>query len=279
MRGAWWLVLVACAGDKGDDTGTGTGGSCDLSCDWVAVDGDGTCGLVLYCDDGTYAATCYGSDCSCGYPSEGATSFPEGGFCDLSASDRACEAVAQCEGSWSPASPLTGGGGAEVTPPATGCVAGGLTLEPATGVDDSTFAPLVAGDPVVMVHGPQGGWHIDFAGTVGNSSEIVSIDATFTNVATGAIVAGLGQQPARLALTPIAGAGSPWACEGRYYGVRVFVDDIATTVTQDDICDLEGATLQLDAVITSLEDPQTPPVILSTTVTAALDPIDIPACQ
>ena len=58
------------------------------------------------------------------------------------------------------------------------CAEGEMTLELGTGVRE--FEPLTAGDPVVMVHGPQGGWHVDLTGALTNTGQEVGLFPSLT---------------------------------------------------------------------------------------------------
>lgn len=153
----------------------------------------------------------------------------------------------------------------------TGCLAGGISVDPGTGPD--AFVALSSGDEVTLVHGPQGGWHIDVAGMVSNTEELVQVDATFVDTSSGTLVAG-DQTGVRQALVGWDDTG----CSGTFYGVRTFVDDIAANVTQADICALEGAELELTLTVTALEGD--PPAVaeVTTMVTAVLDPADVAPC-
>ena len=65
-------------------------------------------------------------------------------------------AIASC-GAPSP-DPGTAGGRSDSGTSPTGCFANEAAIDVGTGA--TAFEPLAEGDPVVMVHGPQGGWHL-----------------------------------------------------------------------------------------------------------------------
>jgi hypothetical protein len=107
-------------------------------------------------------------------------------------------ATAGCTG---PKSDTSGGGGTGTTGGETGASTSSGT---ATGGDPSCFdvAPTVqvgtgerefetldSGEQVVMVHGPQGGWHMLGSMLANNMTEIVSAHFTITHLATGVVVA------------------------------------------------------------------------------------------
>jgi len=152
--------------------------------------------------------------------------------------------------------------------PAVQCAAGATAVTPGTGRE--LVVALADGDPVIMVHGPQGGWHIELAGLVAETGELVSVEAVFTDPATGLPVAGVEQVANRIALVD----WDPSTCAGDFYGVLVFLDDVDQSV----VCDLAGVTLQLDVTVTGLE--ANPPIVAtaSVAVRAELDPLDVDLC-
>jgi hypothetical protein len=56
------------------------------------------------------------------------------------------------------------------------------------GSSDHEFVPLDEGDPVVMVHGPQGGWHMLGSIQVFNSTQVVKVHFTITDLDSGVVV-------------------------------------------------------------------------------------------
>src|SRR5690349_18644648 len=53
------------------------------------------------------------------------------------------------------------------------CASGDIAVDVGTG--DDAYVPLADGDTVTMVHGPQGGWHVETGGLVTNSEPEVAI--------------------------------------------------------------------------------------------------------
>jgi hypothetical protein len=119
------------------------------------------------------------------------------------------------------------------------CTDDPLTLELGTG--ELVFEALVEGGDVQMVHGPQGGWHVDVAGLVGGSSQEVSILPSLVIPGQGDLQVAGDQQPEFVALASYDDA----TCAGEYFGVRAFLDDVATPpgglTYQEFICSLAGA--------------------------------------
>lgn len=66
----------------------------------------------------------------------------------------------------------------EAVPEVHPCESGVASLE--VGEGEEGFEPLQAGDPVVMVHGPQEGWHITGAIRTWNTEDIVRLHYTVT---------------------------------------------------------------------------------------------------
>ena len=153
----------------------------------------------------------------------------------------------------------------------TGCLADGIDLDPGTGIE--AFEALLDGDDMVMVHGPQGGWHIDVAGRVSNTEQLIGIQVSFTDSATGNLVGG-DQQETRTALV----GWDETSCSGDFYGTRIFVDDLSDNVIQDDICGLDGAELDMVMTVTALEAKPPASVTVTLPVRAVLDPADVPIC-
>lgn len=69
----------------------------------------------------------------------------------------------------------------------TGCFANEAMVDVGTGA--TAFEPLAEGDPVVMVHGPQGGWHLLGSVRTHNMTEVVRIRFEVVVEDTGAVVA------------------------------------------------------------------------------------------
>lgn len=121
------------------------------------------------------------------------------------------------------------------------------TLEIGTGAEAHT--PLQDDDPVRLVSGDQGGWHIDISGLITNTTSIVSVLPTVTRVSDGLQIAG-DQPPAFLALV------GTQECEGTFHGVRAYIDDhVYSGEYVDFICTLGGEALELHVQIEDLKDP------------------------
>jgi len=145
-------------------------------------------------------------------------------------------------------------------------------LELSVGTGAIMFEPLSTGSPVTIVHGPQGGWHIDIAGEVTGTTDIVEVASVITLASSGDAIAG-DQQPTRIALSDWDDAG----CTGNFFGITTYVDDIPST-DQQAICDMEGETLTIELTVTDLSAPSiTITEVLD--VTMALDAIDVKPCS
>jgi hypothetical protein len=150
-----------------------------------------------------------------------------------------------------------------------GCAAGEIAVDP--GMGDLAYEPLADGDTITIVHGPQGGWHVETAGFVERSQREITILPTL-RTETGQQIT-TNSQPEFKALVGYDEA----VCQGTFYNVRAFVDDTAGPSTaQENICLLEGRTLELSLTVGDIvSDRETTTTV---NVVAALDPIDIPVC-
>lgn len=158
------------------------------------------------------------------------------------------------------------------TGPAHACHTGTPTLSIGNGA--GMFTPLATGADVVLVHGPQGGWHIDLGGEVSGFSDLVEVEGYVRVAGEGRTIAGEEQQPSRLALV----GWSDSTCSGTFYDVRAFVDDEGQS-TLDYICALDGAPLEIEITVTDLADPTGAWSATETlSAVAALDPNDVEPC-
>lgn len=145
---------------------------------------------------------------------------------------------------------------------------------PGTGAE--MYLPLDDLDPVVMVHGPQGGWHVETSGLVSGSTAEVSVLPTIVQKSTGVQLAGV-QQEQYIGLVDY----DDEVCDGSFFGVRAFLDDTfgeldAYTNPQDVICGLAGELLTLTVTVMDLNTLQS--ASASVDVTATLDANDIQIC-
>ncbi len=174
-------------------------------------------------------------------------------------------------------------GGDSDEPVVEGCFADPMTLTPGTGAE--MFVELSEGDPVTIVHGPQGGWHIDIAGVAQHTSQNVSILTVITAIdqPTPTVMAGAGGS-ADAALIALA-AYDDALCSGMFWGVRAFLDDFAPPAGSDPqevICALEGERVEIAITVTELPaegSTSAPDSVLSTVLaTVELDARDQGYC-
>ncbi|MCA9489605.1 MAG: hypothetical protein KC621_06765 [Myxococcales bacterium] len=154
-----------------------------------------------------------------------------------------------------------------------GC-GGSVGVLPGTGAE--MYVPLDDLDPVIMVHGPQGGWHVETAAFVTGSTAEVSILPTIVRRSDGVQFAG-EQQEQFIALAEYDDDG----CSGSFFSVRAFMDDTfgeldAYTNPQDVICGLAGEILTLTVHVMDLNTLVSGEA--SVDVTATLDPNDVQIC-
>jgi len=150
----------------------------------------------------------------------------------------------------------------------------GMTVE--IGEGEFGYEVRNPGDGFTMIHGPQGGWHMDIAGIVNGSNGVVRVQSFVTVVSTGTLIAGNGQEND----TPLQLAGYDEAtCDGNFFKGRTFIDDvdIPSSEYQGFICGLHEEALTIEVHLTDLKTEET--VVQSLSATAEIDPTDIPNCQ
>ncbi|MBX2804092.1 MAG: hypothetical protein KTR31_40825 [Myxococcales bacterium] len=122
-----------------------------------------------------------------------------------------------------------------------------MTLE--VGNAEKAHTPAESLDPVILVHGAQGGWHIDVSGLVTGTDALVGIDPLLTVVSSGTQLA--GDQPSTFLMLD-----EVETCVGQFAGVRAYVDDAEVPKGIDDyqafICTLEDEELDLSVVVTDV---------------------------
>ncbi|MEQ1564884.1 MAG: hypothetical protein ABMA64_04545 [Myxococcota bacterium] len=151
------------------------------------------------------------------------------------------------------------------------CTSEAIQLEVGTG--EMQFLKLAAGDPVTLVHGPQGGWHVWTAIQSKFSEPEVSILPSITVPSMGGLTLSGDQQAQFVALLY-----DEATCDGAFAGLRAYVDtDQATGPTGLDlICALEGVEMELCVNVTDIVDGRSADQCV--TVTAELDAVDVPNC-
>ncbi|MEN0065264.1 MAG: hypothetical protein AAGA48_24175 [Myxococcota bacterium] len=125
--------------------------------------------------------------------------------------------------------------------PVEGCDAEPLGVTLGTGV--TAFEPLAANDEVIMVFGPQGGWHIDVAARVTGAGPDVEVLPMAERLSDGLALAG-DQVSSLVALVDYDAEN----CAGDVVGIRAFLDDAdpgPDVPYADFICSLDGAEVEL----------------------------------
>lgn len=148
------------------------------------------------------------------------------------------------------------------------CAHGELTVALGTGITE--YQPLDPGDEVMMVDGPQSGWHMDVAGLLIDAPEVVQVDVAVFD-AQGQVWFG-DQATNRIALV----GWDDSACEGSFYGVR------AMSVPQldiDTVCALAGQPATVEVTVTDLFASNPEPVTEVLGITFELDPKDDDLCR
>jgi len=125
----------------------------------------------------------------------------------------------------------------------------GLSLE--LGQGEFGYEPATDGDRFPVVLGPQGGWHIDLAGSVSGSSGAIEWVPNITATSQMAQLGGGGQEGEEFDLTGYDAS----TCSGVFFGGegggRVFIDDVDPGGNyQQFICTLGGQELEITVTIT-----------------------------
>lgn len=167
---------------------------------------------------------------------------------------------------------LLAGCAGDGTLPTESCEDPDMTLVLGTGA--SGFEGLSEGDPVTLVHGPQGGWHIEVSGQVAHTSQEVAILPTITVVSSGDQIAG-DQNQNLMALSSFDDA----SCSGEFFGVNALVGDPYPGDALPErcyICDLAGELLELSITVEDFNSGDT--VTESIQVIVEPDPNDVEPC-
>ncbi len=145
-------------------------------------------------------------------------------------------------------------------------------VELGAGDVEANYRAIAPGDPVTMVHGPQGGWHIDMAATIRSPTPDVSVHPTASDAA-GNQLAG-SANPVFLALAGY----NTITCEGKVFGQRALLLDYEPPADgmQLYICSLEGQPLTMGMDVVELATGAIASGVMLPT--AALDPVDVPVC-
>lgn len=129
--------------------------------------------------------------------------------------------------------------------------------------------PLVEGVQVEIVHGGQGGWHIDLSAAVTHMHSYLEAHASVT-VEGGQALS--GTQPPFLHI--LEGYAD---CRGTFWGHRAFITDLPAPIVTADICALEGLPLRIELSVTDTISGEEVTEVLG--VVAMPDPDDQPYCD
>ena len=127
------------------------------------------------------------------------------------------------------------------------CDEGPTVVEP--GVSEFELQLLTGGESISMVHGPQGGWHVDTAAMVHGTGDVIQIIPSLILTENGESIAGLEQVPETVAL----GAYDDQTCQGSVIAIRAYVDDVQRDPPYSDfICTLHGRDVDLTLTVTDV---------------------------
>lgn len=137
------------------------------------------------------------------------------------------------------------------------------------GTGDSTFETLVEAEPVVMVHGPQGGWHMLGSVRTHSMHNIIEVHYTVTDVESGVRVS---DNNYRVAVV------EDGECTGYYPGMYGYLDvaELATDVATRPPEVLGYKLVDIQMKVTDYEGRE---VTETLRVTAQPDPVDLPGAD
>ncbi len=164
----------------------------------------------------------------------------------------------------------TGGHGAVTDDTGTGPEAcTDLPARVEIGTGDSTFEALVEAEPVVMVHGPQGGWHMLGSVRTHSMHNIIEVHYTVTDVESGVRVS---DNNYRVAVV------EDGECTGYYPGMYGYLDvaDLATEVATRPPEVLGYKLVDIQMTVTDYEGREVTEILR---VTAQPDPVDLPGAD
>lgn len=138
------------------------------------------------------------------------------------------------------------------------------TLGCEVGLPDDPLAAMPALHPVVLVHGPQGGWHIDGGARI-HDAPGPTLDVRFRAYADGV---SLGSAVGSGGLTALTAAGECAAHTGSH---RIYLDEIGLEA----VCGLEGEVIDIEV---SFRHGQSDWQTCTQQAVGVLDPIDVDPC-
>ncbi|MEN0067079.1 MAG: hypothetical protein AAGA48_33420 [Myxococcota bacterium] len=123
---------------------------------------------------------------------------------------------------------------------------GPMTFELGSGFD--VHRPLTNGDSITMVHGAQGGWHIDISGLASTTGTWLAIAPVVTRKSDGLRIAG------DQSVTYV-DAEAVDECTSTFAGVRAFLDDHDPTpqTNLEFLCSLDGETFEVEVTATDVD--------------------------
>lgn len=152
-----------------------------------------------------------------------------------------------------------------------GCTTEDITLAVGTGA--TAYEALADGDSVTMVHGPQGGWHVETAGLVANSEAEISILPALRSDSLGIEITGALQADYKALV-----GYDDTACSGTFYNTRAFIETDRDTgpAGLDFVCGLAGETVTFSVVVEDIVSLRQ--ATAEVQVVLELDPADVPEC-
>ena len=182
--------------------------------------------------------------------------------------------LAACAGGDGPGKDRDTSNGANTdSTPVDPCV---LALDATLGTGPFTYTQTTSGDTVQIVHGEQGGWHLDFAASLVGVGRTVDVLPAVT-LTDGTQIAG-EQLVTTIDLAGQQGTYKPDQCAGTFYGERAYLDDYLpqTGAYYEFSCSLEGQAADVSIEVTDVATGQS--IVAISEWVLQIDPADQDLC-
>jgi len=138
---------------------------------------------------------------------------------------------------------------------------------PAFELGEGAAEHVALSDTVTMVHGAQGGWHVDVSGRLRGFGPRVAVAPAVTRVSDGLVLAG-EQLPTYVEPEPVDD------CTGEFAGVRAFLDDHdpSPQTALEFLCAVDGQRFTVEVQVTDVGSATR--LVRSAEVTLRADPRD-----
>ncbi|MEQ1571636.1 MAG: hypothetical protein ABMA64_38765 [Myxococcota bacterium] len=125
------------------------------------------------------------------------------------------------------------------------------------GTGETAVEPLVVGQELTIVNGPQGGWHVWTAAELTGFGPEITVLGSVVATANGAVLASATSEPVwmDLSVSPGDWTYDPATCAGAFYGHETRLDDFVPAggdSTLEVICNLNGRSLDVTLEVTDV---------------------------